>query len=83
MRCGRVSVPLVCTGEEEEDRLRRIVCAELDVCVWRLRKVYPFLIPLRLYDQRVRQGGKGGSILSDIAQVLHALGLGAECRVFF
>jgi hypothetical protein len=75
-------VPLVCTGEGEEGRLRRIVCAELEVCVWGLRKVYPFLTPLRLYDQSVCQGGEGCSILSDIAQVLHALGLGAECRVF-
>ncbi len=77
-------VPLVCTGEEKEGRDRRIVCAELDVCVCLgAQESLPFLIPLRLDDQRVCKGGKGGSVLIDIVQVFHVRGLGAEYRVVF
>ncbi len=54
----------------------------LKVYVWRLRKVYPVLVPLRLYDQRMRQGGKGFSVLSDVVQILNARWFGVEKRVF-
>ena len=54
----------------------------LKVHVWGFWEIYPFLLSLGLYNRRVGQGSEGRSVLSDIVQVLDALGLGAECGVF-